>query len=127
MTPAEWFEAYTAASSNGLTTLALLLTIVSGYMVIAYLVGAELTRTQVGIVNLVFIASTSTVLLANYGNVLDAATARFQASQTLAALPAISSDSVTPGQWAVIVTLANSLYMVVALVFMWQVRHPKPK
>ncbi len=127
MTPAEWFEAYTAASSNGLTTLALLLTIVSGYMVIAYLVGAELTLTQVGIVNLVFIASSSTVLLANYGNVLDAATARLHASQTLAALPAISSNSVTPVQWAVIVTLANSLYVVVALVFMWQVRHPKPK
>lgn len=127
MTPAEWFDAYTAASSNGLTTLALLLTIVSGYMVIAYLVGAGLTRTQVGIVNLVFIASTSTVLLANYGNVLDAATARLQASQALAVLPAISTDAVTPDRWAIIVTLANSLYVVVALVFMWQVRHAKPE
>ena len=76
MNGAEWLEVYTNASSNGLTALAILLTMVSGYIAIAYLVGKKLTTLKVVLINIVYISSGTSVLLSNYGSVLDSATAR---------------------------------------------------
>lgn len=127
MSGAEWFEAYTNASSNGLTALAILLTIVSGYMVIAYLVGGKLTKIQVFLVNTVYITSGLSVLTSNYGSVLDSATARAQAGRHAEELALIISPvgEAAPETLAIIVATVNSLFLIVSLVFMWQVRHPK--
>ena len=91
MSGSEWFEAYTNATSNRLTALAILLTMVSGYMVIAYVAGNKLTRIQVLLVNVVYIASGVSVLTSNYGSVLDSATARFQAGLRVEELSLILS------------------------------------
>lgn len=127
MSGAEWFEAYTNASSNGLTALVILLTIVSGYMVIAYLVGGKLTKIQVFLVNTVYITSGLSVLTSNYGSVLDSATARAQAGRHVEELALIISPAgeAAPETLAIIVATVNSLFLIVSLVFMWQVRHPK--
>ena len=127
MSGSEWFEAYTNASSNGLTALAILLTLVSGYMVIAYLVGEKLTQIQVLLVNMVYIASGLSVLTSNYGSVLDSATARAEAAQRLEELRSIATPvgEAIPETYAIIVAIVNSLFLVISLVFMWQVRHPK--
>lgn len=127
MNGSEWFEAYTNASSNGLTALAILLTIVSGYMVIAYLVGEKLTRIQVLLVNMVYIASGLSVLTSNYGSVLDSATARAEAAQRIEELRSIATPvgEAVPEIYAIIVAAVNSLFLIISLVFMWQVRHPK--
>ena len=127
MNGSEWFEAYTTASSNGLTALAILLTIVSGYMVIAYLVGEKLTRIQVLLVNMVYIASGLSVLTSNYGSVLDSATARAEAAQRIEELRSIATPvgEAVPEIYAIIVAAVNSLFLIISLVFMWQVRHPK--
>ena len=127
MSGSEWFEAYTNASSNGLTALAILLTLVSGYMVIAYLVGEKLTQIQVLLVNMVYIASGLSVLTSNYGSVLDSATARAEAAQRIEELRSIATPvgEAIPETYAIIVAIVNSLFLVISLVFMWQVRHPK--
>ena len=127
MSGAEWFEAYTNASSNGLTALAILLTLVSGYMVIAYLVGDKLTRIQVFLVNIVYIASGTSVLTSNYGSVLDSATARAEAARRVEELGVIVSPvgEAAPETFAIVVAAVNSLFLIISLVFMWQVRHPK--
>ncbi|MEP1473061.1 MAG: hypothetical protein ABJK25_18940 [Halieaceae bacterium] len=127
MSGSEWFEAYTNASSNGLTALAILLTIVSGYMVIAYLVGEKLTKIQVLLVNMVYIASGLSVLTSNFGSVLDSATARAEAAQRIEQLGSIITPvgEAVPETYAIIVASVNSLFLIISLVFMWQVRHPK--
>ena len=126
MSGSEWFEAYTNATSNGLTALAILLTMVSGYMVIAYVAGNKLTRIQVMLVNVVYIASSVSVLTSNYGSVLDSATARFQAGLRIEELSLILSTTgeAAPETLAIIVAAVNSLFLIISLVFMWQVRHP---
>jgi hypothetical protein len=125
MNGAEWFEAYTNASSNGLTALAILLTMVSGYMVIAYLVGDKLTLLQVSLVNTVYAISGYSVLLSNYGSVLDSATARAEASHLVPELKSIVDSGASPEMMALIVSSINALFIFISLLFMWQVRHPK--
>ena len=125
MNGAEWLELYTNASSNGLTALAILLTMVSGYIAIAYLVGKKLTTLQVVLINIVYISSGTSVLLSNYGSVLDSATARWEAARLIQEVRDVMGIEGTPEILALVVAGTNSLYLVISLVFMWQVRHSK--
>ena len=125
MNGAEWLEVYTNASSNGLTALAILLTMVSGYIAIAYLVGKKLTTLQVVLINIVYISSGTSVLLSNYGSVLDSATARWEAAGLIQEVRDVMGIEGTPEILALVVAGTNSLYLVISLVFMWQVRHSK--
>ena len=125
MNGAEWLEVYTNASSNGLTAMAILLTMVSGYIVIAYLVGEKLTTLQVVLINIVYISSGTSVLLSNYGSVLDSATARSEAALLLREVRDVMSIEGTPEVLALVVAGTNSLYIMISLVFMWQVRQSR--
>ena len=89
MNAAEWFEAYTSASSNGLTSQAILLTLVSSYMVMAHISGKSLTTVQVCLANFVYITGSGLVLLANYTAVLDSVTARVKAGLLVPELPMV--------------------------------------
>ena len=125
MTGAEWFEAYALASGNGLTAMAILLTMVSGYMGIAFLVGEKLSTTQVAMANSVYILAGASVLMANYGNVLDSATARAEASRLISEMKPIFATGSSVDVMAFTVAGINALFIVISLIFMWQVRHPK--
>ena len=46
MTPGDWTEFLNGSQSNTLTAFSVLLTMLSRYMVIAYAVGANLTRSR---------------------------------------------------------------------------------
>ena len=127
MNGAEWLEAYTNASSNGLTALAILLTMVSGYIAIAYIVGEKLSTLQVVLINIVYVSSGISVLLSNYGSVLDAAAARAEAARLLEEVGDVMGIEGTPEIFALVVAGTNSLYLIISLVFMWQVRHAKSK
>ena len=124
MNGAEWFEAYTNASGNALTATAILLTLVSGYMVIAYLVGDKLTSLQVWLVNTLYIFSGCSVLASNYLSVLDSSTARIEATHLAHELKPVM-DGASPEAAALIVSGINALFIIISLLFMWQVRHPK--
>jgi len=124
MNAAEWFEAYTSASSNGLTSQAILLTLVSSYMVMAHVSGKSLTTVQVCLANFVYITGSGLVLLANYSAVMDAATAREQAVLLTSELANIGVGDFA-SSWALICASVNALFVVISFLFMWQVRHPK--
>lgn len=127
MTGAEWFEAYALASSNGLTAMAILLTMVSGYMGIAFLVGEKLSTSQVALANSVYILAGTSVLLSNYGSVLDSASARAEATHLISELKPIVDTSASAEVMALTVAGINALFIIISLIFMWQVRHPKGK
>jgi hypothetical protein len=126
MTAAEWMELYTSSSANGLTAQATLLTLVSGYTVVAYVAGKKLTTLQISLANLVYIGGSTSTLVSNYVSVLEALNAKAQA----AALEPNLYSWTTAGQMsfsapAFLVALLNALFIAASLLFMWQVRHPK--
>lgn len=122
MTAAEWMEVYTNTSANGLTAQMIVITMVSGYLVVAYAVGKQLSILQVTVANIVYLGGSGTALLSNYGSVLDGVTARMQAIALEPELPALIGAALNATQWAIIVTGFNACFVVASLVFMWHVR-----
>lgn len=56
MSPGEIAEGITSLYNSSYTTLALFLTVLSGYMVVAYTVGQDLKPLQVVFINMLFVA-----------------------------------------------------------------------
>jgi len=125
MTVAQWMELYTSASANGLTAQATLLTLVSGYTVVAYVVGKKLTTLQISLANLVYIGGSTSTLVSNYVSVLEALNAKAQAAALEPNLSSWATASQNFSGPAFLVALLNGLFIAASLIFMWQVRHPK--
>lgn len=100
----------------------LYITIVFGYLVVAYMAGAKLLRSQVVIVNSLFILFTLLVKLGEHG-----------AFTRAAFLHNFISPEYTPThpdslQIAASVTyLVGIIGVVASLIFMWLIRHPISK
>ena len=120
MTESELVEAWGLFLGNSQTGLGLYLSILSGYLIIAYLVGAKLTRLQVWIVTTLFIWSSASVSLwfaAWWGRALEFA---------LEAKKLNPERQVDNSPEALLVfTLMLWGGIVASLFFMWSVRHPK--
>ena len=67
MTEAEYFEALTSLVSNGLAAYAIFITLVGGYLMVAYNVGGRLSSSQLWTVNILYLASVIFVLITIYG------------------------------------------------------------
>ena len=63
MTEAELVEAWGLFLGNSQTALGLYLSVLTGYLIIAYLVGNKLTRTQVVIVTILYVCATTIISL----------------------------------------------------------------
>ena len=123
MTGAEWLEMYQSAYSNAQAASAIHFTLVSGYMVVAYVVGAKLTRLQVTIANLLYICSVTSNLASIGFNVRDALLARFYAAELVAELPTVAApETISVAIWSVM--LVYVALVIGSLAFMWQIRHP---
>ena len=124
MTAAEWMELYTSSSANGLMAQATLLTLVSGYTVVAYAVGKKLTVLQIFLASLVYIGGSTSTLVSNYVSVLEALNAKAQAAALEPNLYSwITASQVSFSAPAFLVALLNALFIAASLLFMWQVRH----
>jgi hypothetical protein len=120
MTEAELVEAWGLFLGNSQSGLGLYLSIISGYLIIAYLVGAKLTRVQASIVTTLFAFASVSVSLwfaAWWGRALEFAMEAKQLNP---------SRQVDNSPEAIMVfTLMLWLGIVASLYFMWSVRHPK--
>jgi hypothetical protein len=65
------------------------------------------------------------VLLSNYGSVLDSATARAEAANLISELKPIVGGSTSIEVMSLTVAGINALFIIISLIFMWQVRHPR--
>ena len=125
MTAAEWMELYTSSSGNGLMAQATLLTLVSGYTMVAYIAGTKLTTLQVSLANLVYVGGSSSTLVSNYVSVLEALNAKAQAAALEPNLPSwVTASHASFSGLAALVALLNASFIVASLIFMWQVRRP---
>lgn len=107
-------------SSQGGSYFALWITIVSAYLIAAYMAGSRLKQSQVFILNTFYIWVSVLVIIGFYGSF------NTQAHYT-AELKALAPDSpqmMTYGL-AITVTIASGLGIVATLKFMWDIRHPK--
>ncbi len=67
MTEGEYFETLTSLVSNGLAAYAIFISLVGAYLMVAYNAGGRLTSPQVWIVNILYLASVTFVLMTIYG------------------------------------------------------------
>ena len=128
MTPGDWIELLTGSQSNSMAAFALLLTIISGYTVISYVVGANLTRSQLIIATTLYSASSILVLLNMRSAMMEAARARYHLMSELDEFEyATDLDLEQMLGMADIITLVIFALVLAPLIFMYQIRHPKVK
>ena len=120
MTEAELLENAGIQWANFLTTFVLSITILSGYLIAAYAVGASLTRSQVILVNVIFFGTMAFIIVGLNGFGGTAADLRSRGVDH--DNPAYScSDFLGPLGCN---DICSSMCFG-ALKFMWDVRHPK--
>jgi hypothetical protein len=120
MTEAELVESISYQFESALTVLSLYVTVTSAYLVVVYLAGSKLTRSQIAIISTlyVFIAVVSTYCFwawsiwgIHYGDVL----------RSLETGAPVFASRYIPGLF----TFAMSSGILASLKFMWDIRHPK--
>jgi hypothetical protein len=120
MTEAELWELILMSQSNAWAITAIGTTVLSGYLVVAYLAGARLTRSQVVIVNSLYIVSQLGGMIAGHAAMTRAAFLLDFTSPEY--IPPTAASMQTAPLHGVLVGL---MMLVASLVFMWQIRHPK--
>lgn len=122
MTEAELIESWALFLANSQSAMTLYLSILSGYLVIAYLVGNKLSRMQAGLISTLFFFATGycTAILTTWWQ---------RALEFANEASAINPERVVSNfQGFVYVTGGLfSLGILACLYFMWDVRHPKNK
>jgi hypothetical protein len=120
MPEAEMIQATQATWGNTISLVAILITLMSGYLVAAYLVGSQLGRPQVVIVNTLYLLLSTFLLMSTYNLSIRAT--------EMAAIAIEMSDKriLTPQLWIPMGMISIfSFCLVASLKFMWDVRHPK--
>ena len=122
MTEAELIESSMALSEMASNAVTLYLTTVSAYLLVAYFVGASLDRLQTFIISVLFIVFSLSFVAAiqtNLGNMVSIGN---------------ELEEIRPGWIRFASTPFNSVLLVVdscgvlvSLLFMWNIRHPKPE
>jgi hypothetical protein len=110
------------AWGNVATMLALLITIISGYMVVAWVAGEKMTRQQVVLVNSIYLLMCSFTLWGCREMSLRAGTFEQEAYNLASGQ---LGELVSRGEVATAMITAFGLAMAASLKFMWDVRHPK--
>jgi len=120
MTEYEILDVIISFLSAALTTMALYLTAVTGYIVAAFIAGDRLTMLQVTIVNILFLFVAGVFTFGTTGNLI-------RQSNYVEKLLAISPEEpvlLSAGIiWFIGITML--LGILASLSFMWSVRHPK--
>jgi hypothetical protein len=125
MTASDWVEMYEMAWSANVANSGLLITLMSGYLVVAYLVGKRLTRAQILVTNTLFLISASFFVAGAFQLNIDAQIARKAMALQIPELDLFSYAEVNIYLWPSIVAIVYSCLVFASLFFMWQVRHPK--
>ena len=120
MTEQELAELISDYSSQGGAFFGLWITIVTGYLIAAYLAGDRLNRSQVFILNTFYVWVSSLVRVGFYGSF------NTQAHYTRE-LKQMVPDSPQMMTWNLgfAVTIATVLGVLATLKFLWDIRHPK--
>jgi hypothetical protein len=120
MSEAELVQHYWSSVENGLSALALYISVFTGYLLMAYLVGSRLTSVQCTIATGAFLVFTGYNI---WGNIAFWNSAYVVAKELKDVRPELLLIDLNP---AYIAAALLSIGVIGALKFMWDVRHPKP-
>ncbi len=121
MTPYESLDLAQSAFSNGLASYAIFLSIVTGYLVTAYLVGRELSRMQVWLLTLLFLVVVSMLIWS-----MSAYTYWGEVFGSMARPEGVERSTMAAQPWLpAFVAIFNGATAVACLFFMWNVRRQK--
>jgi len=110
-------------SSNIVQAQALFISVLSAYLVVAYTAGASLTRYQVTFISILFLLITSLGAFGQLRNVQVMTEWGYQAATLNGGEAVVSKVQAETAKWLFIAI--RVALTIGALVFMWQVRHPK--
>jgi len=119
MTEYELQELAFTAGGLGINFSALLITLISSYLVVAYVVGNDLTRPQVTLVNVLFLFTSSLFL---YGSV----SSFVKQLSIVEKLRILNPEDYFPSTPLVVIAVTGIFLLIIlaSLHFMWSVRHP---
>ena len=120
MSEAELFEAGQFAYSNSLAAFTIYITLLSGYIVVAFIVGEKLVGSQTVIINTLYSLIMFTVLAAFVSF------ARIGYESNYLALEMSTLRKIAPLPWVAEVAVVVMVFCYLAsLKFMWDIRHAK--
>ena len=125
MTESDWVEMYGMVFSAQLANSGLLITLMSGYLVAAYLVGKRLTRTQIIVTNALYLMSAFLVIGGAFQLNLDTQIARKKMALQIPEFDLFSYADVNIYLWPSIITIVYSCLIFASFFFMWQVRNSR--
>ncbi len=120
MTEQELATVISEYSSQGGTFYSVWITIVSGYLITAYLAGERLNKSQVVILNTFYLWVSTVVIIGFYGSFNTQAHYVLELKAIVPDSPQLINHQIV---WAT--TLASILGVVATLKFMWDIRHPR--
>ena len=120
MTEYDYAELISSYGSQGGTFFAIWITIVSGYLIVAFLAGGRLDRSQVTILNTFYIMVSILVVYGIYGSFTTQAYYAYQLKLIAPESPQRMNQFMT---WGITIPLILGVFA--ALKFMWDIRHPK--
>ncbi|MDH4041461.1 MAG: hypothetical protein OEV88_12460 [Gammaproteobacteria bacterium] len=123
MTTADWFDYSSQAMANYIAFLVVYLTLVSSYLVIAFMVGKSLLRRQVALINTFFIAFSLFNLFAQAMSLRNALMAYSNAASGLEDMLSMTTNQILV---LILTTAFFEIGIILACIkFMWDIRHPK--
>ena len=120
MTEAEILAVSHESWSNAISLVALFVSILSGYLIVAYLAGKNMTRSQIVIVNSLFVGLAGFLIMGQL------AFASISIEMDFIAIEMSTQRFVRPQPYIPYgLTIFYGICVIAALKFMWDVRHPK--
>jgi hypothetical protein len=120
MTEAEMLEVANGTYELMLSALSLYMSVTSGYLIVAFLVGAKLTRSQMTIISTLYIFMAGVSTYGLYGWVTRGMYFMYEVRALNETVP-VQATPLVPA--VLIFTLSAGI--IASLKFMWDVRHPK--
>ena len=120
MIEVEAIEAMYAMGANVVDSASTYLTVVTGYLIAAYFIGRELTRFQMSVISALFVALSLSFIGAIYVGLNNILAISTQYPVQINVWLNYVSKPVN-----VLVLVVDMLGIIMALIFMWSIRHPK--
>mgnify|MGYP001817353312 CR=1 FL=1 len=121
MTLYEVGDLINSTSSNIIAAQAIFFTTITAYLVVAYSVGKSLTTYQVAFINVAFLIGMATGVMGVVAN----ASLIAEYNSIRQGLVGQRVPEVLDTAWVITFTAVRAVLIFGALVFMWQVRHPR--
>ena len=120
MTEAELIQTAQAVWGNVITMCTIEITLLTGYIVVAYLAGSDLNRSQVAIVNTLYVLLSIFALMSIYSMSMRAT------EMAVLSIGMSEQRNLGPTLWLPMgVAVIFAFCLLASLKFMWDVRHPR--